>query len=68
MKVTAIIDDKIIEDAIKYSHASTIMEALKVALNQYVTIQKLKELNLNLKNNPLQFMHSVDTVRNNNTQ
>lgn len=68
MKVTAIIDDKIIEDAIKYSHASTITEALKVALNEYVTIQKLKELNLNLKDNPLKFMHSADKVRNNNRQ
>jgi len=34
MKVTAIIDDKLIEDAMKYSNSSTITDALKTALKE----------------------------------
>jgi Arc/MetJ family transcription regulator len=37
MKVTAIIDDNLIKDAMKYANASTITEAVKVALNAYVS-------------------------------
>jgi len=68
MKVTAIIDDKIIEDALKYSNASTITDALKVALKEYINIQKLKELGLILKNNPMMFNHSAEEIRNINRE
>ena len=63
MKVTAIIDDKTIEEAMKYSHASTITDALRVALKEYITLQKLKELGKMVKNNPIKFAHSADEIR-----
>ena len=63
MKITAIIDDKTIEEAIKYSKASTITEALKVALKEYVNTQKLKELGKKIKDNPMEFNHSADEIR-----
>ena len=68
MKVTAIIDDKTIEDAMKYSNSSTITEALKVALREYINSQKLKELGRLIKTNPMVFSHSADDIRNSNRE
>jgi hypothetical protein len=68
MKVTAIIDEKTIKDAMKYSKASTITETLKVALNEYIRLQKLKELNELVKKNPIHFEYTADEIRNLNRQ
>jgi len=40
MKVTAIINDDTIKDAMRYSKASTVTETLKIALNEYIRLQK----------------------------
>ena len=63
MKVTAIIDDSIIAEAIKYSKASSITEALKVALTAYISQQKLIELGKKIKHNPLQFNKTAEEIR-----
>lgn len=68
MKVTAIIDDKTIEEAMKYSQASTITDALRVALKEYIALQKLKELSKTVKNDPMKFNHSADEIRNINRE
>lgn len=68
MKVTAIIDENVIKDAMKYSKASTITETLKVALNEYIRLQKLKELGTLVKDKPIQFQYSADEIRNLNRQ
>ena len=64
MKVTAIEDDKTIEDAMKYSNSSTITDALKIALREYIYIQKLKELGQMIKTNPMVFSQSAEDIRN----
>lgn len=64
MKVTAIIDDKTIEDAMKYSNSSTITDALKIALREYIYIQKLKELGQMIKTNPMVFSPTAEDIRN----
>lgn len=68
MKVTAIIDDTIIKDAMKYSKASTVTETLKVALNEYVRLQKLKVLSKMIKKEPVQFILSAEEIRNLNRE
>jgi len=68
MKVTAIIDENVIKDAMKYSKASTITETLKVALNEYIRIQKLKDLNELVKKNPIDFEYTAEEIRNLNRQ
>ncbi len=68
MKVTAIIDDTIIKDAMKYSRASTVTETLKVALNEYVRLQKLKALSRMIKEEPVQFNMSAEEIRNLNRE
>ena len=68
MKVTAIIDDKTIEDAIKYTNASTITDALKVALKEFINLQKVKELGKKVKSNPMEFNDSAEHIRNINRE
>lgn len=64
MKVTAIIDENVIKDAMKYSKASTITETLKVALNEYIRLQKLKDLSELVKKNPIDFEYTAEKIRN----
>ena len=68
MKVTAILDDKMIEEAMKYSNASTITDALKVALKEFIRTQKLKDLGQMVKSNPMSFSYSADEIRNTNRE
>ena len=63
MKVTAIIEDSTIEEAIKYSGSRTITEALKIALTAYISQQKLIELSKKIKQSPLQFNKTAEEIR-----
>lgn len=60
MKVTAIIDESVIKDAMKYSKASTVTETLKIALNEYIRLQKIKDMGKSIKKNPISFKHTAD--------
>lgn len=64
MKVTAILEDALIHEAIRYSNAKTITEAVKVALQEFIAINKLKELSEELREKPLEFKHSAEELRN----
>lgn len=68
MKVTAIIDDDLVKDAMKYSKATSITDTLKLALNEYVRFKKLKELSKIVKNEPLEFSLTADEIRNINRE
>ena len=68
MKVTAIIDDDLVKDAMKYSKATSITDTLKLALNEYVRLKKLKELSKIVKNEPLEFSLTADEIRNINRE
>ncbi len=68
MKVTAIIDDDLVKDAMKYAKASSITETLKLALNEYVRLRRLKELSKIVKNQPLEFNLTADEIRNLNRE
>ena len=64
MKVTAIINDETIKDAMRYSRASIVTEALKIALNEYVRQQKLKDLGNMVQEEPLRFKYTAGKIRN----
>ena len=66
MKVTAIIPDNLITKVKKYSHGKNITDSLKIALQEWVDIQILKELNNEVVNNPLQFTNTAEYIRNTN--
>jgi hypothetical protein len=68
MKLTAIIDDGLIKETLKYSKAKNITEAVKVALNEYIAMKQLKELSLQIKENPLKFKFTAEEIRSLNRQ
>ena len=53
MKVTAILPDELIDSVKNYSHGKNITESLKIALNEWVSQQKVKSLVEKVKSNPL---------------
>jgi hypothetical protein len=53
MKVTAIIDDTLINNVKEFTHSSTVTEAITIALNDWIDIYNIKELNKQISKNPI---------------
>ena len=53
MKVTAIIADDLVNTVRAYTRSSTITEAITIALKDWVDIYNIKELNKQIKQNPI---------------
>lgn len=68
MKVTAIIPDEMISEAMAMSKTKTITETLKIALTAYIRSQKIKELGSSVLNEPLDFNYSAKQLRNMNRE
>jgi hypothetical protein len=68
MKVTAIIPDNLVKEAQAISRAKNITEAMIIALNTYISLEKLKEMGESINNNPLTFNHSAEEIRDINRQ
>lgn len=66
MKLTALISDKLISEVMKVSKAKNITEALKIALSEYLSIQKLKASSKLIAAEPLEFYYTADELRKNN--
>ncbi len=52
MKVTAVIPDELIAEAMELSRADTIIETVKIALIAYIRTQKIKQLGATVLMNP----------------
>ena len=63
MKVTALIPDELVKENKAMSKAKNITEAMIIALNTYVSIQKLKAMGEAIKSNPLQFKYTAEEIR-----
>jgi hypothetical protein len=66
MKVTAIIPDKLIQDVKTLTKGKNITESLTIALKEWISIQKINNLNKEVYLKPLFFSenYSADKVRN----
>ena len=53
MKVTAIIDDDLVNNVKVFTQSSTVTEAITIALKDWLDIYNIKELNKNISNNPI---------------
>ena len=62
MKVTAIIADDLISNVKRYTRGSTITEAITIALKDWVDIYNIKELNKQIKQDPL-FIENEQNIR-----
>ena len=55
MKVTAIIPEELIREAMELSKSDTITETIKIALIAYIRSRKIKKLGTMILNEPLAF-------------
>ena len=62
MKVTAIIDDKLVNDVKFYTRSSTITEAITIALKDWLDMYNIKELNKKISKNPI-FINDRQKIR-----
>ncbi len=68
MKVTAIIPDELVRETQLLSNAKNITDAMIIALNNYVSLQKLKAMGETVHKNPLKFKHTAREIRDINRQ
>jgi len=68
MKVTAIIPDELVKETQTLSNAKNITEAMIIALNSYVSLEKLKAMGETINENPLQFKYTAQEIRDLNRQ
>ena len=53
MKVTAIIDDDLINNVKVYTRSSTVTEAITIALKDWLDLYNIRELNKDISKNPI---------------
>jgi hypothetical protein len=53
MKVTAIIEDTLVNDVKEFTHSSTVTEAITIALRDWIDIYNIKELNKEISKKPI---------------
>ncbi len=63
MKVTAIIPDAIVEDVIKLTGAKNITESLIVALEEWVALKRVRDLNDRVREAPLEFKTGYNAAK-----
>lgn len=64
MKVTALIEDELIQEVMAVSGAKNITEALRVALRDYLSRKKLRELSAQIVSEPIEFRYGAEQLRN----
>jgi len=65
MKVTALIPDDLVNEVKQYAGGNSLTESLIVALQEWLSLKKIKSLNIEIKNKPLSFSNdfSADNIR-----
>ena len=53
MKVTAIIEDTLVNTVKEFTNSSTVTEAITIALKDWIDIYNIKELNKEISKNPI---------------
>lgn len=62
MKVTALIPDDIVSEVRKKAGGKNLTESLIIALQEWLSLKKLKKLNHSVKSSPLHFHEGVTAV------
>jgi hypothetical protein len=63
MKITALIEDELIQEVVSTSGAKNITEALKIALKDYLARRKLLDLAKDVAAEPIEFYYGADQLR-----
>ena len=62
MKVTAIIEDALVNTVKEFTHSSTVTEAITIALKDCIDVYNIKELNKEISRNPI-ILENGDEIR-----
>jgi hypothetical protein len=62
MKITAIIDDDLVNNVKAYTRSSTVTEAITIALKDWLDSYHIKELNKKISENPI-FIENGQQIR-----
>ena len=68
MKVTAIIPDGLVEEVKYYSKGKNITDSMIIALNEWLSLKHLSDLNAQVLSQPLEFDVSAAVLRDANRQ
>jgi hypothetical protein len=63
MKVTALLPDEMVEEVRKRSGAHNITESLKIALGEWLALQRIRDLNKITRKKPLQFQPGFSAAK-----
>ncbi|MBB6327357.1 hypothetical protein FHS59_003000 [Algoriphagus iocasae] len=63
MKITALIEDELIQEVVSTSGAKNITEALKIALKDYLARRKLLDLAKDVATEPIEFYFGAEQMR-----
>jgi len=63
MKVNLLIPDELVKEVQSLSNAKNITEAMIVALNSYVALEKLKAMGETIGKNSLKFKYTAEYIR-----
>lgn len=63
MKVNVLIPDELVKEVQSLSNAKNITEAMIVALNSYVALEKLKAMGEKIGKKPLKFKFTAQDIR-----
>lgn len=63
MKVTALLPDEIINAVVRETGAKTITRSLVIALQEWLSLQKIKRLSRMRKKKPLQFVDGFNAAK-----
>ena len=66
MKITALIPDEMIREAMEFSETTTVTDALKTALAHYISIEKIKRASESIVSEPLEFYYTAEELRSKN--
>jgi hypothetical protein len=66
MKVTAIIPDLIIKEVRYYSKGKNITDSVTIALQEWLSLKHLSDLNSQVEKSPLQFSENAEKIRKTN--
>jgi len=63
MKVTALIPDKLVQQIKHYSQAKNLTGGLVIALEEWVALKRISELNKQVEKKPIIFNGTADEIR-----
>ena len=63
MKVTALIPDQIVDDVKELSGGKNLTDSLVIALEEWISLKKIKELNETISRKPLKFSKDFSAAK-----